>query len=162
MGIRVADVKAQMKLAAVLGDSHPKTRIDEIQRDAEQHGVGPLPNSTKFTAMVKSELDAGSEYSFLSGLTHGSTTFIRQIGFELVSGEKENLAATKAVKPLVVEFALTKSFEWMARPIWIQASYLGRPHEDLRVVLNTAANDLIYPVGLRFWNDSEHFAHWTH
>ena len=151
-----------MTLLGVLGDGHPKTRVAEIRREAAARGVGPPKKSTRFTSMAVSELDAGPEYRFLSGLTHGSTTFVRQTGFELVSGEKENSAATKAVKPVFVEFALTKSFEWMARPIWIQASYLGRPHEDLRVVLNTAANDLIYPVGLRFWNDSEHFVHWTH
>ena len=41
-------VKARMKLAAALGDSRLKIRIDEIRRDAAQREVGPLPSSTQF------------------------------------------------------------------------------------------------------------------
>ena len=162
MGIRVADVDSQVKLSAMLGESHPRTRVDEIRQVAQARGVGRLPSSTQFTTMATNQLRSGPEYSFLSGLTHSSTTFIRETGFELVRKEKGNSAVAKAAKPLLVEFALLRSFEWILWPMWRQASYLGRPREDLRRVMNNAANDLSFPAGLRFWNEREHRVHWTH
>ncbi len=151
-----------MKLAPVPGERHPETRVADIHRQAEALGVAPLPGIPDFTSMAASELDAEPEYRFLSGLTHGSTSLIMESGLEVVRREQGKSAVTKAAKPLIVEFALIRSFEWIVRTMWRQASYLGCPHEDLRDVMNTAANDLRFPARLRFWNDSAHFVHWKH
>lgn len=169
--LRYEGIDQHLKLARILNkpEHEIKTgqdRIDEVEKtaiglgfapllDKKGHRIGIGQKMPSATDMIESMLNEGIAYRLLSGVAHGHSWAIIQLGFQPVKDATIGGVATKGFEKtndlsgiMYLGFLTMKS---LAMPLWKQCHYFGWDALRLEEMLEDAADaSLVLPTA-RFW-----------